>query len=174
MAFTHILMATDFSDPSQGALCCALEEARVHQAKITLLHVLPAHSGTDVYYVSGAPRAPTHFDPVLGGRLATLPTPQPSVIREDHYEVASTQLRDLMPGGFQGAWDVMVVTGSPAEAIVRAAQDCAADLIVMGTHGHTGLQHVLLGSIAEKVVRLAPCPVMTVRHHPAEASDVLL
>jgi nucleotide-binding universal stress UspA family protein len=47
---------------------------------------------------------------------------------------------------------------------VRIAEERGADLIVMGTHGRTGLQHVLLGSVAEKVVRLAPCPVLTVRH----------
>jgi nucleotide-binding universal stress UspA family protein len=57
--------------------------------------------------------------------------------------------------------------GHPAETIVRVAQERGADLIVMSTHGRTGLQHVLLGSVAEKVVRLAPCPVLTVKHRGA-------
>jgi nucleotide-binding universal stress UspA family protein len=166
MAFTHILVPTDFSDPAHSALRYAVEEATVHHARITLLHILPAHTGTDVYYVTGAPRAPTNFDPVLGGRLSTtLPTPQPSVVRQDHHAEALTQLHDLMPATFAGTWEVEVATGSPAEAIIHVAQERAVDLIVMGTHGRTGLQHVLLGSIAEKVVRLAPCPVLTVRHH---------
>jgi nucleotide-binding universal stress UspA family protein len=54
--------------------------------------------------------------------------------------------------------------GVPAEEIIRVARERDVDLIVMGTHGHTGLAHVLLGSICDKVVRRAPCPVLTVRH----------
>ena len=57
-----------------------------------------------------------------------------------------------------------VAEGIPAEEILRAARDKDVDLIVMGTHGRTGLAHVFMGSIAEKVVRRAPCPVLTVRH----------
>jgi nucleotide-binding universal stress UspA family protein len=169
MAFTHILVPTDFSDPALSALRCALEEATVHHARVTLLHVLPPHTGVDVYYVSGAPRAPTHFDPILGGRLSTLPTPPPSVVRQDHHAEALTHLRDLLPMTFAGTWEAEVAVGSPAETIVHIAHERAVDLIVMGTHGRTGLQHVLLGSIAEKVVRLAPCPVLTVRHHILKA-----
>lgn len=169
MAFTHILVPTDFSDPALRAVHCALEEAVAHHARVTLLHVLPPHTGTDVYYISGAPRAPTHFDPILGGHLSTLPVSPPVVVRQDHHEEALTHLHDLMPTTFPGTWEAAVVAGSPAEAIVHMAQERAVDLIVMGTHGHTGLQHILLGSIAEKVVRLAPCPVLTVRHHALKA-----
>jgi nucleotide-binding universal stress UspA family protein len=57
-----------------------------------------------------------------------------------------------------------VALGSPFDEIVRFARGQEVDLIVMGTHGHTGLMHVLLGSVTEKVVRRAPCPVLTVRH----------
>jgi nucleotide-binding universal stress UspA family protein len=57
-----------------------------------------------------------------------------------------------------------VAEGLPFDEIVRLARDRNVDLIVMGTHGHTGLAHVLMGSVAEKVVRRAPCPVLTVRH----------
>ena len=70
---------------------------------------------------------------------------------------------------FQGAWEVEVATGPPADTIVRMAHERGADLIVMGTHGHTGLRHVLLGSVAEQVVRLAPCPVLTVKEVPTGA-----
>ena len=90
--------------------------------------------------------------------------PHPTVVRQDHNEEALTQLRDLMPAAFHGNWGAELAAGHPAETIVRVAQERAADLIVMGTHGRTGLQHVLLGSVAEKVVRLAPCPVLTVRY----------
>jgi nucleotide-binding universal stress UspA family protein len=75
------------------------------------------------------------------------------VVLHDHHEAALTQLRDLMPASFQGTWDVDVAAGPPAETIVHVAHERGADLIVMGTHGRTGLQHVLLGSVAEKVVR---------------------
>jgi universal stress protein A len=85
------------------------------------------------------------------------------VVFHDHHEAALTQLRDLMPASFQGTWDADVAAGPSAETIVHVAHERSADLIVMGTHGRTGLSHVLLGSVAEKVVRLAPCPVLTVK-----------
>jgi nucleotide-binding universal stress UspA family protein len=59
---------------------------------------------------------------------------------------------------------VLRVSGTPALAIVTYAKDANLDLIVMGTHGRGGMAHVLMGSVAEKVVRTAPCPVLTVRH----------
>jgi nucleotide-binding universal stress UspA family protein len=90
-------------------------------------------------------------------------------VRQDHGEEAFQHLRDSVPASFSGRWEVEVTTGDPAEAIVRMAQAYKADLIVMGTHGRTGLPHVLLGSIAEKVVRLAPCPVLTIRYHEQKA-----
>jgi nucleotide-binding universal stress UspA family protein len=169
MAFTHVLVPTDFSEAAQRALHYALEEATLHHAKITLLHVLPVHTGTDVYFITGFPGAQARFDPVLGGHLST-PTPaQPTMVLYDHNEEALTQLRDLMPDTFHGAWKVEVAAGPPADTIVRVAHKRDADLIVMGTHKRTGRRHVLLGSVAEKVVRLAPCPVLTVIYGAHEA-----
>ena len=164
MAFTHILIPTDFSEPAQQAMRYAIEEATLHHANVTLLHVLPAHTSTDVYFITGAPGAQPGFEPALERRLGTPTPPQPTVVLHDHHEAALTQLRDLMPASFQGNWDADVATGPPAETIVRIAHERGADLIVMGTNGRTGLSHVLLGSVAEKVVRLAPCPVLTVRY----------
>ena len=163
MAFTHILIPTDFSEPANRALHYALEEATFHHATVTLLHVLPARTGTDVYFIAGRPGARTDFEPALERRLGTSTPPQPMVVLHDHHEAALTQLRDLMPASFQGTWDVDVTAGPPAETIVHVAHERDADLIVIGTHGRTGLSHVLLGSVAEKVVRLAPCPVLTVK-----------
>jgi len=163
MAFTHVLVPTDFSDPANHALHCALEEATLHRARVTLLHVLTSHAETEVYYVSGAPTT-QDFDPMVGTRLGPSAPTRPTVVREDRNEEMLTQLRDLMPSTFRGAWDADIAAGHPAETIVRVAAEREADLIVMGTHGRTGLQHVLLGSVAEKVVRLAPCPVLTVRY----------
>ena len=58
----------------------------------------------------------------------------------------------------------MLLTGSPFLEIIQYAKENNVDLIVMGTHGHSGLVHVLLGSVTERVVRKAPCPVLTIRH----------
>lgn len=168
MPFTHVLVPTDLSDPANHALRCALEEATVHRARVTVLHVLPQSADTDVYYVTGSPDTTQgRFDPIVGGRLGGQPPPSPTVVRRDPNEEALTRLQDLMRGAFDGQWDAEVAVGHAADTIVRFAQERGADLIVMGTHGRTGLGHVLLGSVAEKVVRLAPCPVLTVRHKPA-------
>ena len=165
MAFRHLLVATDFSEPANHALRYAMEEAALHKAKVTLLHVQPSDSGTDVYNVSG-PRTSgleAGLDVVAGGRLGTAPPLEPTVVRRDYSEEALTKLHDLVPKGGEGAWQVALAVGRPADAIVRFAEESRVDLIVMATHGRTGLGHVLLGSVAEKVVRLAPCPVLTVR-----------
>jgi nucleotide-binding universal stress UspA family protein len=170
MAFKHLLVPTDFSEPANHALRYAVEEAALHDAKVTLLHVLPPDTRTDVHYVTGAPFVGSEgsLDPVAGGRVGgSALLSQPEVVRRDRSEEALTQLRDLIANSFQGTWEAAVAMGQPAETIARVAQERSADLIVMSTHGRTGLQHVLLGSVAEKVVRLAPCPVLTVKHRGA-------
>jgi universal stress protein A len=166
MAFRHVLVPTDFSEPANRALPYAAEEAAVHRAKVTLLHVLPSDAGTDVYYVSGsrAQGFEAGYDVVAGGRLGTAPVSEPTVVRSDDGEAALTRLRDLVPEAFRDTWEVEVAVGRPADTIVRLALDLDADLIVMATHGRSGLEHVVLGSVAERVVRLAPCPVLTVKH----------
>ncbi len=170
MAFKHLLVPTDFSEAANLALRCAVEEAALHNAKVTMLHVLPSDTRTDVHYVTGAPvpGPPGGFDPVAGGRLGgSALLAEPETVRRDRSEEALTQLRDLIANAYKGPWEVEVTIGQPADGIVRVAQERGADLIVMSTHGRTGLQHVLLGSVAEKVVRLAPCPVLTVKNQAA-------
>jgi nucleotide-binding universal stress UspA family protein len=165
MAFKHVLVPTDLSEPGNHAVRYALEEAALHQARVTLLHVLPPTTRTDVHYVTGAPASGSHgFDLVAGGSLGVPSSVLPTVVRADDSEVALTQLQDLMAGAPPGTSDVEIAVGHPADTIVRVAQERNADLIVMSTHGRTGLQHVLLGSVAEKVVRLAPCAVLTVKY----------
>ena len=159
----HFLVPTDFSEMALHALSYALEEARLHQAKLTLLHVLPPHSVTDVYYASPEPPRSTS-DPRLDELLGSYGPSEPTVVRSDPDQDALTRLRDLMPDTFRGMWEAEVARGEPADAIVRFAQERDIDLIVMGTHGRSGLQHVFLGSVAEKVVRQAPCPVLIVRY----------
>jgi universal stress protein A len=166
MAFKHVLVPTDFSDPANYAVRYAMEEATLHRAKVTLLHVQqPSSAGTDIYYVGGLVGSGLEavYDVVAGGRLGTAPAAEPTVVRHDLVEEALTRLRDLVPGSFEGEWEVEIATGRPADAIVRLAQERNVDLIVMATHGRTGVEHVLIGSVAEKVVRLAPCPVLTVK-----------
>ena len=163
MGPAHFLVPTDFSETALHALSYALEEARLHQAKLTLLHVLPPHSVTEVYYASPEPPRSTS-DPRLDELLGSYGPSEPTGVRSDPDQSALTRLRDLMPDTFRGMWEAEVVRGQPADAIVRFAQERDIDLIVMGTHGRSGLQHVFLGSVAEKVVRQAPCPVLTVRY----------
>ena len=161
MAFKHVLVPTDFSEPASQALRYAIEEATLHHAKATLLHVLPPHTETNVFYVTGRPVPSSDLE---GSGVGTPSPSPPTVVRRDLSAEALARLHDLIPDAFRGSWEAEVAAGQPAETIVRVARERNADLVVMGTHGRTGLQHVLLGSVAEKVVRLAPCPVLTVRH----------
>jgi len=165
MAFSHLLVPTDFSDPANHALRYAVEEAIVHRAKVTLLHVHPSDAGTDVYYVGGLPPSGigTGFDVVAGGRLSTGPVPEPTGVRRDVSEETLTQLRDLVPEAFRSTWDVAIGVGRPADTIVRLARERNADLIVMATHGRTGLEHVVLGSVAESVLRTTSTPILMLR-----------
>src|SRR5215510_2645934 len=117
MTFTHVLVPTDFSAPAEQALRYAHVEAAVHHAKVTLLHVLPPYTGTDVYVIAGAPRAEVDFDPTLKGRLGASSPPQPTGVLQAHDEAALTHLRDLMRHGFNGPWEVEVATRPPADTI---------------------------------------------------------
>lgn len=92
MAFTHVLVPTDFSDPSTHALRHAIAEARLHRGKVTLLHVLPARSGAAVYYVIGAPEAGPQggFDVITGGPPGAHLSSESTVLLRDPNEPAHT------------------------------------------------------------------------------------
>lgn len=143
MAFKKILCAVDFSEPSRDALRAAAEFAHAPGATLVLIHVWQPPLWTTDYGV----QLPS--DALLEARG-----------REEAKLAAwQAEARQL------GATDVTakLVRGVPWDAIVGAARDDAAiDLIVLGTHGHTGLRHALIGSVAERVVRHAPCTVMIV------------
>jgi len=136
----RILLPTDFSECSQRARSYACELAKRFSAEIHLLHVV----------------APISVPGYMG------PVPQ-EWLHPD--EDARRELEEWNDPDFEHAKSVVrsVATGTPFVEIVRYARDQNADLIVMGTHGRSGLSHALLGSVAEKVVRKAPCPVLTVR-----------
>jgi universal stress protein A len=140
-----ILLCTDFSENSDSAQKYALEYAKALGSQVLALHVVDLWAGVPTYdegvyvYVKEAV-----------GRLE---------------ETAKSKLETFREACSSTGADVttLCVTGIPAEEIVRVAEDQGVGLVVMGTHGWTGLKHILLGSVAEKVLRTARIPVMVVR-----------
>lgn len=131
-----ILHPTDFSEHSEFAfrLACAL--ARDYQARLVLLHVLPPPM---VVYAGGPVPAETW----------------PTV------EEAKEKLRQMEGQAHRVRVESQVLEGDPVDMILRAAEETNSDVIVMGTHGRTALARLLMGSVAEDVLRKAPCPVLT-------------
>ena len=164
MNFTHVLVPTDLSPTAPHLVRYACEEAVLHQAQVTLLHVVTSRPETVVYYVPAMPSPALRFDPILGGPLGMPKTPPPAMILHDPQEEVLQRLRDLIPASCYSACEIVVATGNPVALIVHMARARTVDLIVMGTHGYSGLRHILWGSVAERVIRLAPCPVLVVRH----------
>lgn len=175
MAYTHILAPTDLSEPANHALHHAFAEAEAHGAQLTLLHVMPRHSINHTYYVKGDPEAragiqgavvglPTGYDPDSGGRLPGLPAQAPEMVLRRNDEEARDRLNELVPQTFAGTCRVEIAAGNTVEAILRTASEKAIDLIVMSTHGRTGLARTFLGSVAEAVLHKATCPVLVVRY----------
>jgi nucleotide-binding universal stress UspA family protein len=152
MKLQHILVPLDFSEPSQQALDYATQLAEKLQARLTLLHVIQ----TPV--VAGGPGL---------GTDATL-VPYMEQMEAEMQQKIEAVVQQVRQHGLP--CDAAVVHGAPFQQIVDLATSKQVDLIVMGTHGHTGLQHLLLGSVAEKVVRLAPCAVLVTRS-PADQSS---
>jgi nucleotide-binding universal stress UspA family protein len=143
LAIRTILYATDFSAESKYAfpLACAL--ARDYGARLIVVHV----------------NAP----PVLGAAEIYVPPPSDSDL-----EALRKQLSEVRPSDPGIAVERRLVIGDPAFEILDEAQESKADLIVMGTHGRSGLGRLLMGSVAEAVVRKAVCPVLTVKAPVAE------
>jgi nucleotide-binding universal stress UspA family protein len=139
-----ILVPTDFSDVSKKALRYAKALAAVHGAEILVLHVVE-----DTAYP---------IETVL--RQGNFPH-----LRDEITKVLKRQLEDLLKTEFEGGGKLRALSasGKPFVEICRVAAAEDVDLIVIATHGHTGIKHVILGSNAERVVRQAPCPVLTVR-----------
>jgi len=142
----RILCPVDLSDQSAHAIEHALAVARRYKSTITALHVcnplvIPA---TDVTLVGGVPPVLTDED-----------------IKDASNEVMACFAS--ASGGHDGVpLEVLVESGPPARQILACAKSLAPDLMVIGTHGHGGFQHLVLGSVAEKVLRQAACPVLTV------------
>jgi nucleotide-binding universal stress UspA family protein len=141
LAFKTIVLATDFSEQSQLALEYARIFVKRFDANLRVLHVveIPAVFGVDV------------------------PSPDIAGLAEQAIETAQEALSRTLAPLTETNVIGQVLVGDPAARIVQYANDHAADLIVMGTHGRGGVAHFFMGSVAERVMRAAPCPVFTVR-----------
>lgn len=143
MAAQHILVPTDFSEYADYALDYAITLAQKLQARLTLLHAMDT---TPLEVAESATqRSPSYWED----------------FESDMEQRLEVSLRRIHDAGLQG--ETCIVHGVPFQSIIDTAQDQGADLIIMSTHGRTGLTHVLMGSVAEKVIRLAPCPVLVTR-----------
>ncbi|MEO8905735.1 MAG: universal stress protein [Polyangiaceae bacterium] len=141
MLFQHVLVATDFSECSKRALDLAVELAQKLDAQLTVTHVweVPAYGYGPGMYVPG-----DFLAPIEGAAQARL-----------------NEALDALKQRFPSAKGVLR-TGAPWDEILAAALSVHADLIVIGTHGRRGLSRALMGSVAERVVRLSTVPVLTV------------
>jgi universal stress protein A len=144
----RILVPVDFSGCSRKAVKYAVALARQFDAEILLLFVV------QVNYLAG-------------GEMGGVDFP---LFEQEMREAGRRKLELLIADDIGGLAPVSasVRAGQPVGEIVAAAKDLDADVIVIATHGHTGLKHVLLGSTAENVVRHAPCPVLVVREQEHE------
>src|ERR1017187_4328722 len=143
----NILVATDFSECSDAALTYGRALARTFGARLHVLHVvemLRADGFTVGGYVTAIPQLQAELEESERQRLESL------VSDDDRHSL--------------GARTALKSVDTPAHAVVEYAKNENIDLIVVGTHGRRGISHVVMGSVAEKVVRTALCPVLTVRH----------
>jgi nucleotide-binding universal stress UspA family protein len=147
IALKKILVATDFSEPSDAALAYGRELARTFDASLTVLHIVD-NILTRAYGTDGVVLA----DPELQREIETSAQRQVDAVLFD-------EDRKML-----GAVGLVITSNFPSAAIVTYARDASIDLIVMGTHGRGAIAQLLMGSVAERVVRIAPCPVLTVRH----------
>lgn len=146
IALKNILVATDFSDASNVALDYGRDLARAYGATLHILHVVE-----DLSYR-------------WGGELG-FPLPE---LQDQWVAQARKNLDALVTDDDRGSIRVVPTTTmltSPALGIIGYAKANAIDLIIAGTHGRGAVQHFLMGSVAERIVRTAPCPVLTVRAH---------
>lgn len=142
MNMKKIILPVDFSHADDRALDLAVALAETWKARLLIVHVEEpplAYGGGEMYYGLPEPRTAD-----LVRMLEAIVPKTPGVAFEHH-----------------------LITGEPSEAIVRLAESENADMIVMGTHGRTGFSRLLMGSVAEAVVRTAKCPVLTLKQ-PSE------
>lgn len=152
MALVHrILVPTDFSQHAERAFAYGAELAGLYRAALVIGHVY----AVPLVYAAGEP-------------IAAAPPPDVDSMTAELDRGLEAFVRRAREAGVADV-GVAVTGGDAAHEIVRLADERGCDLIVMGTHGRTGLKHLVLGSIAEKVVRMASCPVLTISTKAAAA-----
>src|SRR5271167_4407815 len=137
--FRKILCPIDFSDHSMAALDVALKVTQQNEAKLYLLNVAPVPAGAAGFQPVPLDAYPFH--------------------EKDRQEELTKLGRERIPAAVR--YETLVSSGDPAEQVLNIARGLDIDLIVMGTHGRKGLGHLVLGSVAERVVRESPVPVLT-------------
>lgn len=148
LSLGRILVPMDFSGKSRQALEVAVPLAERYGGKVFLVHVVPAPAVSTWEVIPGG----EHYLTMDMSRAV-----------EEAREALTTLAARLVPAPLRGG--VRVRQGNAYSEITEAARQLGVDLIVMSTHGHTGMRRVLIGSVAERVVRHARCAVLTVRRH---------
>lgn len=156
--FKRILCPVDLSGFSLEALRLAAQLADRNSAVLDILHVI--HNPFDELYMTSI----TSTDPALLDIYASESRERAKIVRatEEHAEVLLKQFcRDEVTGLAKVQYHIR--QGDPFENILDGAEDFRTDLIVLATHGRTGIKRLVIGNVAEKVVRHAPCPVLTIK-----------
>ncbi|NLD38963.1 MAG: universal stress protein [Desulfatiglans sp.] len=151
LLFKRILCPTDFSEPSYKALKAADDLAKEFRAELILIHVV---SPMQVF-----PSSPG-FAPGMMASNAYLPEDIASDIKKHATESLEMTVKEKVSQGVKSK--TVILHGNPAEEIAKYAEESKVSVIIMGTHGLTGWRHLLLGSVTEKVARIASCPVLTI------------
>jgi len=153
----HLLVPVDFSECGERAIALAVGLAKCHGAKLTLVHVSP-------------------LPPNLPPTALVTPRPGAGPMRIDEYTThgALERLHALAAPLRKRGLELRTLaltapSGDVAGELLGVAAELGADALVVGTHGRTGLSHLLLGSVAEKIIRRASVPVITIRSHSPEA-----
>lgn len=147
ISLKNILVATDFGEVADAALIYGRTLARNFGATLHVVHV------TQSVYIT-----------TFGAEAYTAMVPE---LQRDLDEAAQKRLNELLidsDGSNPPTIGAIRTSNNPAVAIIEYAKEKNVDLIITGTHGRGGVAHLMMGSVAERVVRLAPCPVLTVRH----------
>jgi nucleotide-binding universal stress UspA family protein len=139
---SHFLVPVDFSPDADWALDYAIYLGTRVGARILLIHAIYAIMVIEVDV-----------------------TPYLETLEAQARQELEARLQRVRDAGLEG--EMRLAHGMPAQEIIATAAETGADLIIMGTHGRTGVQHLFIGSVAEKVVRMAPCPVLVTRRPPA-------
>jgi nucleotide-binding universal stress UspA family protein len=172
--FPSILVPVDFSPYAANAVHYALGITDRFASSLIVVHVIPHETTTHAVSQRLGHRDLSFLGPWHPQRAPAVPSEVAEEVVVDLREQAYTALQAFLPVQMTShTVELRVLVGHPVERILETAAQEKVSLIVLGTHGRTGLAHLLMGSVAERVVRLAPCPVLTVKTSTADAPEVL-